>query len=646
MSRAPIAAAALALLGTPAMADDDDEPAPEQVHIELAGTTVVLSARFALDLEGPTMTESAPLLTIPADALVTRATATVGSIRHPLRLTDADAARSAFDALAETAPSSHRASMILLSGRRETLSLDSALPAAAHVLLDLRLEMPTCYFRDARYALIPKTWFERLDVPRARLESDDLDTHCDSNGSGDAQWIAFPTRELANKLPGVGRIGAIGGRLELDERHVARVEIDLSSELSAAPTDLHTAIVIDHSRSVEPNELEAERAIVASYVRQVPPQSRVQVVGYTRTAKALLPDWMPAAASAARIDREIRALAPRNGSNVDAALVEAARWLARGKGTRRLILFTDDRLAERIETMKPAALKRLLPAGTLVHVVSIFDGQGALIRNDETPLAPLAKATDGLAVVGGPDEKHQVDATMLVRPISVDALRVSGPGWDRLGMSTCPADESDVEDLLPEGQACTWWGMGNAVSGPLTVEGFIWGRRITRIVRPDPSQGLSLARMLSASRAFEDDDDDMLQTLVDRAALAVNTVWSMVGTWGGTGGYADSDGFGTFGAGTFADPCCGDTFDTGIGHGGGVPPLDLRRQLAPVVARCEAGDAHFAITIETTVQEIVDVTLDAQGMSTAMRTCLVEGVWDLSLSIASAPWRTRTRTVF
>ncbi|NVB81728.1 MAG: VWA domain-containing protein [Kofleriaceae bacterium] len=651
--------AVLALLvGSPALADETDDdvaqfgPAPDQVHIELAGTTLMVSARFSLDLEGPSTSEGATSLTMPPTAMVTRATATIGSMRYPLQLADADAARTAFDDLIEGAPSSDRKAMLLLSGSDQTLTLDTALPRRTRVLLDLRLEMPTCYFRDARYALLPKRWFDKLDVARPRVAGDDIDGACaPANAFGDSEWLAFPTRELARKPPGNGRIGAIGGRLELDERHLARIELDLSRELSAAPADLHTAIVIDHSRSVMPNELEAERAIVASYLQRVPAQSRVQVIGYARTAKPMLPDWMPAAASAPRVDREIRALAPRNGSNVDSAIAEAARWLARAKGPRRLIVFTDDRIASRIEAIEPATFKRTLPDGTLVHVVSIFDGRGGLVRNDDSPLAPLAQATAGLAVSGGPDDKHQVDATLLVRPISVDQIHISGPGWTRLDIedTTCPADNADdvgLDNTLAEGQACTWWGQGDAVSGPVTIEGLVWGRRVTRVVRPDPSQGISLARMLSATQAFSSNEDESLQELVDRAAFALNSVWSMVATWGGSGGYADTEGFGTISGGSFSSGCCSDSIgDVGIGVGTPRPPLDLRAQLAPVVAKCGAGGDHFAITLETTSEEITDVAFEG-SVARATEKCLVEGTWDLSLKIPNAPWRASTRTEF
>jgi hypothetical protein len=509
--------------------------------------------------------------------------------------------------------------------------------------------MPTCYTRDARYALLPKRWFDRLDVARPKVADDDIDGACaPANAVGDSEWLAFPMRELAKKPPGDGRIGAIAGRLELDDRHLARVELDLSSELSAAPADLHTAIVIDHSRSVMPGELEAERAIVASYLRRAPVQSRVQIIGYARHAKALLPDWMPAAASAPRVDREIRALSPRNGSNIDNAIAEAARWLARARGTRRLIVFTDARLASRIEAIEPATFKRALPDGTVVHIVSIFDGGGGLVRDDNVPLAPLAVATGGLAVNGGPDDKHEVDATLLVRPVSVDHIRISGPGWTRLDLdaTTCPADDAEevgLDNSLPEGYACTWWGMGDAVSGPLTIEGLVWGRRVARVVRPDPSQATSLARMLSATQAFAANEDESLQQLVDRAALAINEAWSMVVTWGGSGGYADTGGIGSMTSG-FSSGCCSDgVMDTGIGVGHAQPPLVLRDQLAPVVAKCGAGREHFAITLETTLEEITDVAFEGK-VAPAMEKCLVEGMWDLALKIPNAPWRTRTRT--
>ena len=48
-------------------------------------------------------------------------------------------------------------------------------------------------------------------------------------------------------------------------------------------------------------------------------------------------------------------------------------------------------------------------------------------------LAPLAKVTEGIAVIGGVDPEHSaIDATMLLRPTSLDRIEIE-PVRDALG---------------------------------------------------------------------------------------------------------------------------------------------------------------------------------------------------------------------
>ena len=235
------------------------------------------------------------------------------------------------------------------------------------------------------------------------------------------------SRELAERPAGDQRIDGIAGRLPLDDRHIAHVELDLSREISEVPQDLYTAIVIDASRSLDDNEVEAQRAIVELYLREAP-NSHVQLIAYARRARALLPGWTNASQALPRVDRELRALAGRNGSNIDVALGEAARWLSSVDGTRRIVVFSDELLAQRLLDASPLALRRGLSDDTLVHVVALANGTGALSRADDAVLAPLALATFGIAVRGGLDDDGNVDAKLLVRPIWLDHIKLHSAG--------------------------------------------------------------------------------------------------------------------------------------------------------------------------------------------------------------------------
>src|SRR5207248_10867476 len=118
-------------------------------------------------------------------------------------------------------------------------------------------------------------------------------------------------------------------------------------ELTDVPRDLHTAFVVDGSRSLLDEERAAQAAIIASYLEHAP-HTLVQLIAYSRAAHALLPAWQSSESVGARIAAELHVIVPRNGSNLDAGLAEAGAWLARTSGTRRVVVFTDERLADRL----------------------------------------------------------------------------------------------------------------------------------------------------------------------------------------------------------------------------------------------------------------------------------------------------------
>jgi hypothetical protein len=432
-------------------------------------------------------------------------------------------------------------------------------------------------------------------------------------------------------------MGAIAGRLVLDSAQFARVEIDLARELTTVPADLHTVLVVDHSRSLGGDELEAQRAIVAAYLRAAP-ASRVQVIGYTRTAHALLPSWTTAMHAAPQIDRAIRALPPRNGSNVDEALREAASWLAGVQGTKRIVLFSDERLAARLEV--PDELRGLVPADTLVHVVRPHVAGFGIERNldEESALPLLAKHTQGIAVFGSLVDQGDLDATVLLRPTSIDQLAVAAAGMERVEHFF---DDRDCDETLHEGETCTWWGEGSGAPGPITITGLLWNKPIKRVVHADPSLARAVARALSVMQTL----GPGLQQEVDRAAFAVNAFWSLFAQWGGSGGYEDLGGFGTIGGGRLSTR----SHDVGRGtpsSGRGRVPLDLRDQLKSAVAACNPGTVRVALAVETTVEEIVDVAVTVTPYVAALERCVREGVWDVTLRLADAPPRATSRVVF
>ena len=319
------------LIGAPAAAD---VVVPRRVTATLHGTTARFVVRVRAALDGDAFPAGTFDVGMPAGAVVTRARAFAGGVEHRLALMPADAANDAFWGLG-SASGDRKPWGVLVTASGELASIEVAAPDGDTAEIELEMEAPTCFARDTRWVQVPASWHDQVN-------GTDAPAGCEAQSDG--PWLAI----AAPMGTGV-RIGALAGRLSVTTADFARVELDLARELEDVPADLATAIVVDGSRSVSADEREAQRAIVASYVRHAPHTS-VQLIGYARRARALLPTWAATDVAAPRIDHELRALAGRNGSNIDAGLAEAGAWLSRLEGTRRVIVFTDERVAARLET--------------------------------------------------------------------------------------------------------------------------------------------------------------------------------------------------------------------------------------------------------------------------------------------------------
>ena len=216
------------------------------------------------------------------------------------------------------------------------------------------------------------------------------------------------------------------------------------------------------------------------------------------------------------------------------------------------------------------------------------------------------------------------DVTMLLRPITLDRLTIKPSGWHQITTS----DGATCGDQLAEGHACTWFGEGGAIAGPIAIAGHVWNKKVERIVTPDPTRAVELARELDGA-VFLDED-----SLAHAARLArgVNQAWSLYAEWGPSGGYADG-GFGSI----HGSSCCGSMMSSraptvSIGHatpGVPQPPFDLTPQLAGAVARCHLG-VQVTADVETTLSEIVDVQV--VGPADAAR-CVEEAIWDTAITM-------------
>ena len=621
------------VLAGPASADN--EVKLRRVRIAVSGTTAQWTLGLSLRLDIPGNQQQS--VERGWATVVTGGSVTDAAGKHPMILTRVAEAQAALDALT-AAPANKRAmgSMIVLGEPSfGPLTVDVRSPRAGVLAVELQLEGPTCFDGDTRYVAIRKDWVTALEPAlRRRVASaartEEVAERCDRDVE-DVAWIGFPDPKLARRAPGESRIGVTVARFADGKQQAARVELAIANALDAIPLDLHTAIVLDTSISVTSQQREAAQALVRSYLSRAP-RTAVQVIAFARNASPLLARWTNAATVSRTITKQLEQVDSHNGSEIQPALREAGAWLSRIEGTRRVVLITDERVADRVGKLSAATLAKELPPNTLVHVIALASGD-SLTRDDTARWSTLAAATEGMAMRCGSDQIDALDALPLVRPISLDHVRISAPSWKLLeGRGAACTRADDLLDLA-EGDACTWWGMGSSAADTIDVDGMLWGHRFHQTVALGDRNDLGIARQLQ----FVLDAAEPLAIAALDAAMAISSRWSLVARWGGAGGYAGSDSGGGTGWGSVCG--CGDPGTIGHGYGTGSATWSrgsLRDQLAAAVATCAPENVAIALTVETTFDEIVDVVAIATARSGkasltgsgVIETCVQEAVWN------------------
>lgn len=615
--------------------------APYWLHGKLDGITARLGLRYRLEVVGPNRANQFEI-SLPPGGVATAAMLTVDGVKHRLTLDRSQHATESFSALTEAPAGPHRHWVAqIASATMADLSVTIASPRTTTLTLDLEVDVPTCFKNDRRLFSVQAGWRGSIDrslkiavvgTPDHPVTSPCLQnppTTFDDDDDRTMIWIELPTSEVSSQPFGERRIATLANRIDVDHGHFARVEVDLASQISQIPPDLMTVFVIDASRSMTDSELEAQAKIIASYTR-LAPQSQIQIVAYSRRARTLLPGWMVASYAQPRLERELATLATNNGSNVDAGLVEANTWLEHATGTRRVIVFTDERLADRVTGIQPKALRDALPANTLIHVIALDHGttsRKSLARDDDIALGHVAIESEGLAMRAMGNDNGQFDALELLRPLALERVTLHDEGWTEMSVehtaSTCSID--GASDLV-EGNTCVFWGDAKTGATTLKLEGLLWNHKFSRVIEP-AGEPRMLARILTGFAAALGD----AETEIELAARAVNAQWSMIATWGGADGYADQAVIGTYGGWG-----CGCGGGANIDMIGGIGTMAMRKvgsisdQITRATDACHV-KARVTISLELTLAEIVDVSVETEDL--ADRACVTEAVWATPLAL-------------
>ena len=431
--------------------------------------------------------------------------------------------------------------------------------------------------------------------------------------------LSVPAQPIATWTARLGKVTAS------TQHAFGRLEVDVASQLVPLPRRAQIVFAIDTSFSATDPMVVAQLGVIRTYLSHVP-DAEVEIVTYQREAHRVFGTFVPAATIEKAIAdaRTAGKFALGNGSAIDAAAHLATTLLADRKGPRRLVVATDHLVRTSLSDAAALAAFGKLPADVVVHVVvPQLDGDDrvTLVRDDKDVLAPLATRHHGIYVsLGGMPAKTDKDLTPivleLVRPTRIEKLALGG------GFT--------ADDVLREGEGLRLVIKDTDAKIParLTLRGVMWSDPVVKdLVAND-----AFSRSAAAWVFGEDEYHDLSvaeQLKVAFMGRAVSPVTSYVaaepGTRPSTIGIPQS--FGRSGSGS------------GFGGGRGLmgarhrtPDLRVLIDVKACVAKHHpAAGWHVRLAVETTKDEIVDVTTDDHA---ALASCLVETTWRVRLTSA------------
>ncbi|MBW2525056.1 MAG: VWA domain-containing protein [Deltaproteobacteria bacterium] len=509
-------------------------------------------------------------------------------------------------------------------------------PPDAHKSVEYTLALPTSYHGGRHHLSLPRMGTDWLPA--------NVRVHPERNG--DRLWLGKRALAHGARL----RLGDDGyGDLELapgrpprldgalavvpfaKQRVLTRYRIEAAPELSALPRRARVVVLLDGSRSVRPAQLEASVAAASAYLSHFR-DARVEVLTFDRAVHRRYGRFVRP--SVARADLETYRPTLHNGSYLDRALAEAGQLLSRepAETPKRIVLLTDGRARSSLTTERLAASARAHPA--IVHVGLVAARAPSLGRDDEHDWAAAVRPTGGLVWQAAASPDPADGARMkkvyeeLARPLRLHRLRLNVSGAD--------APESWAPGVLDEGESLVSESIRPDALRWVKIEGELWAEPVRQVLVPDAAEGKLWAALVFGSDLLYGLSEPEMMTLAKRGG-AVSPVTSYLAIepgvrpstegldWGTGSGFGS--GHGRLGRSHRASPArvrAGSAFD---------PEAFLRDKLGEAWQRCGGGPGTAEVTLETTLDEVVDVPsirLDSGPDPVAAR-CLEEGVWALDL---------------
>lgn len=214
------------------------------------------------------------------------------------------------------------------------------------------------------------------------------------------------------------------------------------------------------------------------------------------------------------------------------------------------------------------------------------------------------------------------------RPLRVDSLRLFSPDVE-IGSSADP-----LPTRLEHGEAVSRLFVGSRSVSWVRAEGELWSRKIEHVLHPDARAAKRWAALAFGSEILSELSEPEMMALA-RQGGAVSPVTSYLAIEPGVRPSTEGldHGSGGLGSRTTRAPSLrmGATSVSGR-----APPLDrdgwLKDNLAPSYRACGGKPDAATVSLETTFDEIADVTkVSLSAPDALLEACLTEAVWALDL---------------
>ena len=417
------------------------------------------------------------------------------------------------------------------------------------------------------------------------------------------------------------------------QKNVVRFHIDAAPALSRVPRGAHVVVLIDASRSLEQEQVEAEVAMARAYLSHFT-DARAAVLLFDRAVHIPKNGFVSARNALAGLDGSQIVL--RNGSHIDEALARADALLATlPEGTpKRILALTDARTRRELT---PERLRgQLSKSGALLHVGVVGSAFSTTLERDDTHAwATLTRPTGGLVWQASIDKDDPGEVPRdvyeeLARPRRIDHFEVHAQGLAR--------EDVEAPEVLMEGGSFEDLRLSEKQVPFVEVTGELWATPVRRVLVADETENRRWAGLVFGSHLIHsiDEADMMTLAMMGRAVSPVTSYLAIEpGVRPSTEGIEEFTG-------------SGQGFGSGFGRLAGAhrtkPPkvvmfdkqAFLKGELERGLSACGGAGKKATVGLESTIHELVSVraTIDGEKAGSKLVSCLEEAAWGIALPTA------------